>query len=61
MANAKIRPPVELKPRNRLPKKFVTDDYVRDPTPMTNFVQIRPRGGGGGVSRQMGEVKRIVS
>jgi len=52
MGNAKIRPPVESIPLNRLTKKFVTGDYVRDTTPYDNFMQI----GSQGASRQMGEI-----
>jgi len=44
--------PRRIKPPGPIDQKFVTGDYVRDTTPMPNFMQISSQG----ASLQMGEI-----
>ena len=53
MENAKIRPPVESNPLNRLPKNVTLIMSGRRP-PVSNFIQIASQG----ASRQMGDLQR---
>ena len=52
MGNGELWPPTESKPLNRLPKKIVTGDYVRETTRYANFGAILQQGASG----QMGEI-----